>query len=291
MARPRRGVVAAAVACAVLVCSAPADALRSLHVDALSMRADRAQPHLGEVFHLAIHAHVRERVSALDELVMPDVGTMQLEGDERHVAASPSGTDIVETLTLEPMVAGSFTFAPAYLDAIDARTRRPSRFSSNPVRVVVIGPRPESVVTLTAVHPLLDAIVRVVLATVAVVVVAVVALVLVTRARRRRPVAPPAPAAPPVPAPAPRTPRDAVRDALAAYRVTPSTVALLPLRATLFAAAGVPAGGTLRDALRATSDAALRAALEAAERAAFGPAFARDAASRDLVDAVEAWLR
>ena len=89
------------------------------------------------MFHLAIHVRVRENVAALDELVVPDVGTMQLEGDERHVTSSPAGTDVVETLTLEPTAPGTFTFKRAYLDAIDARTRKPSRFSANPVRVVV----------------------------------------------------------------------------------------------------------------------------------------------------------
>ena len=44
---------------------------------------------------------------------------------------------MVETLTLEPTAPGTFTFKPAYLDAIDARTHKPSRFSANPVRVVV----------------------------------------------------------------------------------------------------------------------------------------------------------
>ena len=76
-----------------------AQGLRRLHVDALSMHADRTAVHVHEVFHLAIHTHVRERVSALDEIVVPDVGTMQLEGDERRVTQGANGTDVIETLT------------------------------------------------------------------------------------------------------------------------------------------------------------------------------------------------
>src|SRR6202011_5562540 len=141
---------------ALLTVPASAASLRTLHVEALSMRADRSHVAVGEVFHLAIHIRVRENVAALDELVVPDVGTMKLEGDERNVTSSPAGTDVVETLTLEPTVAGAFTLKGAYLDAIDARTHKPSRFSANPVRIVVGAPAP-------AVAPVVDAIWRVVL--------------------------------------------------------------------------------------------------------------------------------
>ena len=40
-----------------------------------------------------------------------------------------------------------------------------------------------------------------------------------------------------------------------------------------------------------TGDGALRPALSAAEHAAFGPAHARDDASRELLEAAETWLR
>ncbi len=287
MARSRRSVAALAALCAALVASAaPAAALRTLHVDALSMRADRTRVHVGETFHLAIHARVRENVAALDELVIPDVGTMQIEGDERHVSSAPGGTDVVETLTLEPTQAGPYAFPAAYLDAIDARTGKPSRFSANPVRVVV---EPAGSVLAPAadlVRTVRDAVfATIVLAALA---VAIVALAMIRRSRRPR-VAPPQVV--PAPVPAPRTPRDAVRDALATYRVTPSLDVLIPLRAALFAAAGVPAGATLRDALAAADGPALRAALGAAERAAFGPASVRDAAAQQLIAATEEWLR
>jgi hypothetical protein len=270
-----------------LVLPAQAQSLRRLHVDALSMRADRTRLHVGEVFHLAIHVRVREKVQALDELVLPDLGTMQSLGDERHTTHGPKGTDVVETLTLEPVTSGSFTFAPAYLDAIDARTGRPSRFSSNAVTVGVEGP------------PLLDSfaarLIRVIERS-ALVALGVIVLIVVLAAlgrrlvRRERRVVKPQPAVVVPPAP-PRAARDVVAEALRGYRVTPSTGQLLALRTALFSAAEVSNGATLRDALAQTPDHRLRVALIAAERTAFGPEYTRDAASVELLDATEAWLR
>ena len=250
------------------------------------MRADHARVAVGEVFHLAIHVRVRENVAALDELVVPDVGTMKLEGDERHVSSSPAGTDVVETLTLEPTAAGPFTFKGAYLDAIDARTHKPSRFSANPVRVVVVAPVP------AIVSPYADVarfMLPIMLAGSAVL-VAIAALVTIVRMRRRRvPAVVTAPIAPAPPAPA-RTPRDDVADALRAYRSAPANGSLTRLRGALFVAAGTNAGATLRDALAATADPALRGALTAAERTAFGPARERDASSAELIGATGGWL-
>jgi len=268
---------------------AQAQGLRSLHVDALSMRADRTRVPVGETFHLAIHARVRERVAALDELVVPDVGSMHLLGDERHVSAGPGGTDIVETLTLEPTTPGPFTFPAAYFDAIDANTKKPSRFAANPVRVVVTAQAVYYASTRTVLFPLVARVLVMAVALFAV--LALVVLVVALRGRKRIPVVPAAAPPAPVPAAPPRTPRDEVADAFRAYRSAPADGALRRLRAALFAAAGVPPGATLRDALANTGDAALRPVLSAAEHAAFGPARARDDASRELSDATEAWLR
>ena len=281
---------------AVLAMLAPAAAqpqgYRTLHVDALSMRADRERVRVGEVFHLAIHVHVRENIAALDELIVPDVGTLQLEGNERHVTHAASGTDVVETLTLEAAAGGTYHFAPAYLDAIDGRTRKPSRFSSNPVVVVVDAPAavPDGGIVAAVEHGLLELLV-IVFALAA----AVVVLVAVVRARRKRAVAPvPQPvvvAAPVQPPPPPRTPRDDVADALRVYRSSPANGSLQQLRARLYVVAGARPGATLRDALAETSDDLLRDSLIAAERTAFGPAHVRDASSAELIDATEAWLR
>ena len=283
----RGGAVLGLAIAALLTSPASAASLRTLHVDALSMRADRTHVAIGDVFHLAIHVRVRENVAALDELVVPDVGTMKLEGDERHVTSAPAGTDVVETLTLEPTAAGTFTFKGAYLDAIDARTHKPSRFSANSVRVVVT-----RAFALFYPSPYADIwrfMIGIMLAGSAVL-VAIAVLVTITRTRARR-VPEPAPApvvtAPPAPA---RTPRDDVADALRAYRSAPANGSLTRLRGALFVAAGTNAGATLRDALGAAADPELRGALTAAERTAFGPAPDRDAASAQLIDATATWL-
>ncbi len=286
-----------ALALAVLValsspCARAQSGLHVLHVENLGMRADKLRVRVGEPFHLAIHVRVREDVAALDELQIPDVGTMQVLGDERHTNHSPAGTDVTETLTLEPVTRGRFTFAPAYLDAIDARDRKPKRFSANhPVTVIVDAPPGVPALVGEDLGLLLRRLLGGVLIVLGVV-GAVVLLVLLGRTRRRRelPVVP-APQPPVAPPPPPRTPRDEVAAALRAYRVAPAAAALAALRGALFTAAGAAPGATLRDALRATGDQRLRAALLAAERAAFGPAHVRDAASAELVDAAEAWLR
>jgi hypothetical protein len=271
----------------VLAPRAPAQALRALHVDALSMRADRTHLRVGEVFHLAIHVHVREPVAALDELVVPDVGTMRLEGDERHVTASPAGTDVVETLTLEPAQGGTFTFNGAYLDAVDARTGKPSRFSANPVRVVV--DQPVASFISEGWWSAVRLIAGTALAGTAVLAIGAVLIAVFGINRRRTPFVPIA--EPVVAPPPPRTPRDDVADALRTYRTAPANGSLMRLRGALFVAAGANAGSTLRDALAVTSDHALRDALLAAERAAFGPAHVRDASSHELIASTEGWLR
>jgi hypothetical protein len=280
--------LAAALTALWLPVQAQAQGLRSLHVEALSMRADKTRVAVGETFHLAIHVRVRERVAALDELEVPDVGTMHLLGDERQVSAAPNGTDIVETLTLEPVTPGPFTFPAAYFDAIDANTKKPSRFAANPVRVVVTAQAAEPSPGLIA-FPLFT-IALVALGSV-LAAIALAALVIVMLRRERKPVvSAPAPP-PPVPAAPPRSAREEVADAVRAYRSAPADGPLRRLRAALFVAAGVPPGATLRDALANTGDGAIRPALSAAEHAAFGPAHARDDASRELLDLTDAWLR
>ncbi|MBV9440807.1 MAG: hypothetical protein JOZ24_12525 [Candidatus Eremiobacteraeota bacterium] len=266
------------------------EGLRRLHVDTLVMRADRAEVAVGDVFHLTIRAHVREAVAALDELVVPDVGTMQLEGDERRVTHGPSGTDVIETLTLEPRVAGAYTFPGAYVDAIDARTGRPSRFTTNPVRVVIDPPPLFRTRGYWDSARFIGAIAL--FGTGAIAGAALLATLAARIARRERLSTPPAPAVPPPPAAAePSSPRERVAEALRAYRAAPHDGALVGLRTALFAAAGASEGATLRDALASTGDHALRTSLIAAERAVFGPEESRGAAALETADAAEAWLR
>src|SRR6202023_1860567 len=114
---------------------------------------------------------------------------------ERQVTAGRNGTDVVETLTLEPTTPGPFTFPAAYFDAIDANTKKPSRFAANPVRVVVTSQglfyeRPRVVLFRLLAIALVSLVVLFG-------VLALVALVVVLLRRQRKPVV--APVAPPPP--------------------------------------------------------------------------------------------
>jgi hypothetical protein len=279
-----RGVVAAGAvtAAALTLFGMPvaAQGLRTLHVDDLSMHADRTVLPVGADFHLTIHARVRERVTALDELVVPEVGTMHLLGDERHVRHGPAGTDVDETLTLEPVDAGSFVVPGAYLDAIDARTGKPTRFTANGVRIVV-GTASGG-----------GGIRRIALVLLGLLIAAMgVLLARRTLANRTRRAALPAEPAATIEPPQTRPPRELVRDAFAAYRRAPSRSALAQLRGALFVAAGSAPGATVRDAAALTADAGLRAALRDADAATFAPADARRAAEEDLLETVATWLQ
>jgi hypothetical protein len=272
--------------------AASAQGYRRLHINALSMRTDHRSVQVGQVFHVAIHVHVTETVTNLDELVVPDVGTLEPMGDERAVSHANGGTDVVETLTLAAAQPGVVTLRPAYLDAIEPRSGKALRFSSNPLRIVVLAARaPDLGDPLPGIEHAFLVLVAVV-AGVVVVLIAAVVVVRLVHGRRRAAVviAAPVPVAPPPPPAPTRSPREDVEAALRRYRTAPANGALRVLRAALFVAAGAAPGGTLRDALDETSNGALRRALTAAEGAAFGPEAMRDAASTDLIAATERWL-
>jgi hypothetical protein len=297
--RPRRRAALAAVAFVIALSGVGhAQAMRTLHVSALSMRADRTHLRVGDVFHLVIQARVRENIATLDELVVPDVVAMQLLGDERRAAHDAGGTDIIETLTLEATMRGRYTFAPAHLDVIDPHELRPKRFSADrAVTVVVAGPplmvRVDGWALGRSLATLLAALVAFAGVT--------LALMGRVRARRERTLVadvtlcfskgPPSRAAPSRAPPERSTPRERVAEALRVYRRLPAAPALEKLRAALFGAAGAPPHATARDALVALGrNDALRDALLAAERTAFGPFEGRDEASRELVERTEVWL-
>ena len=271
--------------------AASAQGYRRLHITALSMRVDHRSVQVEQVFHVAIHVHVTETVANLDELVIPDVGVLEPMGDERAVSHATGGTDVVETLTLAAAQPGVVTLRPAYLDAIDPKSGKALRFSSNSLRIVVVTARAAGASDRS------PGIARTFLLVFGVVIggvsflIAIVLVVLLVQSRRRAGVVVAAPVvvAPP-PGPPVRSPREDVEAALRRYRTSPANGTLHELRAALFVAAGASPGGTLRDALAETSNGALRRALTAAEGAAFGPEAMRDAASTDLIAATERWL-
>lgn len=246
------------------------------------MRADRTAVPIGADVHLTIHARVRERVAALDELIVPEVGTMHLLGDERRVRQGPGFTDIDETLTLEPVEAGTTLIPGAYLDAVDGRTGKPTRFTTNGVRITVAAAAGQG-----------DGMLRRVAFVLLGLLLATMGIVLAARTLQRRSPQARAVAAArdPLPAVPALSPREAVREAFATYRRAPSRAALGRLRAALFAAAGTRPGCTARDAATATADAQLIVALREAEAAMFAAPGARAVAADELIETLEGWLQ
>jgi hypothetical protein len=209
-------------------------------------------------------------------------------GDVRKRVPAADGTDFYETLTVAAGTVGTASFTPAYIDAIDPRSGRALRYSSQPLSVrVTAGSTPAE----AGPDALMRRLRRAAIIAGALIVVLAVALVLLVRAVRRRP----RPAvASPAPAPARRdAPRgDPLRAAYDAYRARGDDASLDALRGVLFERAGAAPGATFADALRALGprDPQLGRLLAVAERARFGPAHERAAAARDLLALLDAYV-
>jgi hypothetical protein len=247
-----------------------------LHIIAMGMHADRrvVAPH--ERFTVTIDVVVAQQRDRLDELVLGTFEDCTIVGDERRHAALPGGnTQFLEVLTLEAGTPGTATISPAHLDAIDPKVGHPLRYSTDPLRVRVSDAAPidTTYVSLTATLSRYARWVTVIGGALA---FAAFGLSFALRRRRARPDAPPP---------------NALALAFNAFALARDERTLLALRAQLFAAAGVPAGATLADALASAGmRRSLRVALVEAEAAAFGPRSARAKAGDALVDAVEAYL-
>lgn len=259
-----------------------------LHVVALSQRADRATVEPDGTFVVTLHVKITQHRERLDELILGSFVNCEIISNETVRTAVPDGTDFVERLTLQALAPGEATISPAYIDAVDPAAGRPMRFSSNAVRVEVVGSP-----IAGATHWFGVSLRRLAVAVAIVAGVFAAAFVLYTLFVRRR-VGKSAPA--PAPAPVAPTPLreptvgDRLGQAAERYRQERSETALLDVRAALFGIAGVAAGATLLDALRALGDrdANVRAALLAAENAAFGPAAERATAGERLLAAIAA---
>jgi hypothetical protein len=251
---------------APFVAPAAAQALARLHVRALNVSVEPASLRVGETLRLRIVTRVDENVPQLDNLTLPDLSGFESLGDERRCTSSPHGTQCVEIMTLMPTEAGDRTIGPAELDAIDARSQRPTRFRSNVVAVHVDAvPIPNAFFA-----SLTDGLLRPLFTLLLVGVVAYALLWWGSRLRRTpRPadVAAPAPVAAPPP---PETPRlVGLVEALAASPTRPNVLAV---RAELRRRVGASEDETLADltARRAGgNDPDLRDALRAIELAAF----------------------
>jgi hypothetical protein len=271
--RPIAGALALAVFVALSSGNAPAQTLQKLTVQSFDLSSDTANPKLEVPFNLIVRVHVRERVASIDNLELPILAELELLGDERGVRTTASGTDYTETIAVVAHHTGKIPIAPATLQAIDARDKRPKQYSSNPLTIEVGGGSLDPFAgsrrfLQTAIHWFLRA------ALWGGGVICVVALVaLIFHHRPVKPVAPPpqapAPAAPP-PAP-PRSRRDQLSDALTVLRAERNRGAAVRVRAAVWRMIGASDGETLGDVLQRpdASDARMRSLLRSLERAAF----------------------
>ena len=265
---------------------ASAQALQKLTVRSFDLSSDTPDPQLEVPFHLIVSVHVRERVSSIDNLELPILAELELQGDERTVKPSGSGTDYTETISVVAHHTGTITIAPATMQAIDARDGRPKQYSSNGLTLHVSGGTLEPLArgesfAARALHWFSWValwIGGVICA------VAVIALALHRRSPKSAP-APEPPAAPqPVPAASPpRSRRDQLSDALTVLRAERNRNAAVRVRSAVWRTIGASDGETLADVLTRpdAADLRMRDVLRSLERAAF----TYDA---DLQDAIEA---
>jgi hypothetical protein len=248
-----------------------AQALQKLTVQSFVLSSDTANPKLEVPFRLVVRVHVRERVASIDNLELPILAELELLGDERRVASSPSGTDYTETISVVAHHTGTIAIAPATLQAIDARDGRPKQYFSNPLTINVGG---------GALDPFAGAerfaksavrwFIRIGLWAGGIICVAALAALVF----HHRPAKAPAPPAAPAPAAPPmrqRSLRDQLSDALTVLRAERNRSAAVRVRAAVWRMIGASDGETLADVLARTdaADARMRALLRSLERAAF----------------------
>ena len=80
--------------------SARAQALQRLTVQSFVLAADTAAPRADVPFRLVLTLRVRERVAEIQNLDLPMLSQLDLLGDERETATTPSGTQYRETVTV-----------------------------------------------------------------------------------------------------------------------------------------------------------------------------------------------
>lgn len=249
---------------------------QQLDIQILTMAADRRIVPVGGLFHLKIHAHIAQKITQLDHLLLPDLSPFEQIGDERHMTPVRGGTDFDELLTLKALRPGDFAIPAASIDAINSKTMLASKFSTTDSVVVSVPPILPPWSTWSA-WPMLRYA--------AIVAVAVAVAVLTYQIggmfwlwyrdgiRRRRyngAVASPAPTL--VPAVISKTAVQRLRDAITKISHDPSVEYAEELRSALRDAVGAREEETLSDILAripASDRGVIDRALRAAERAAF----------------------
>lgn len=229
----------------------------------MTLTSDTPHPQLDVPFNVTVAIQVKENVPVLQNVYLPTFFGPEELGDVRTYAHGPGGTLYRETLTLEAHARGPVRITPAYMDAVDARDRKPKRFFSNALTLVVEG---GALTDFWApVRAILTLLIYALLISAAVFVVAVMF------ARRRRSVPEPVTEAPTLEqVPVDPQPEKALASAVAELRERRNRACVLEVRAALWRGAGAGEGETLADVLarsRAAGD--LRRVLIDAERAAF----------------------
>ncbi len=250
---------------------ANAQSLQRLHVTQLTLAADTNTPRIEVPFHLVVTAHVRERISELDNVDLPILAELELLGSERTTVASRTGSTYRETITVVAHHSGAITIAPVTLDAIDARNGKPTRFSSNSLVLHVAGPAAAIVATVDVwqrVGLVFAVLFRALLWVLGVGIVLFIFAALV----RRRPV----PAAGPVvtlapPKPVIVDPKARMREALEVLRGNRTRAGAMRARSIVRRMVGATDAETLADVLRRplATDRDMRDLLRALERAGF----------------------
>jgi hypothetical protein len=248
---------------------ASAQSLQRLTVTQLTLSADTTTPQVEVPFHLIVTAHVRERISELDNLDLPILAELELLGDERSLVAQSGGTTYRETITVVAHHAGTITIAPVTLDAVDARNGRRTRFSSNSLTLHVAGPSAAVVTTVNAWERLQNLAVAVFRALLWIVGVAIVLFVFAALTRRRP--APPPPIAYDPPKPVTVDAKTQLREALDTLRADRTRAGAMRARSIVRRMVGATDTETLSDVLRRPLAAGrdMRDLLRALERAGF----------------------
>lgn len=241
-----------------------AQKLQKLHVSSLSLSSDTAQPAVERQFHVIIGARFGEALPNPDELIiLPALVGLQIVGDERHATYAKGGTSYTETLTVVAHLAGTIHTGAAHLDAIDARSGKPSRFSSNELTLLVSGAPGENAGALRKLTATLAKLVLLALAL-------FTAVLVVRTMRKRRAVAAPLEQdlalqqEPTIPA------ERNLAHAVASLKQSRCRQAVLRVRNALRERVGAGDGQTLNDLLHdGAVTGEMKAVLTATERAAF----------------------
>lgn len=266
---------------------ARAETLQRLTVTTLTLASDTASVHIEVPFHLIVTAHVRERITELDNVDLPILAELELLGDEHSLIASGTGTTYRETITVVAHHSGTITIAPVTLDAIDARDGRAKRYYSNSLTLNVAGGLAAVAVAQPASSrtPWIPVIVAFIAA----------GLIWLQLARRRSAPVAPAPQIITLPPAVPVTPdpRARAREWYEALRANPTRGGAMAIRSAVRRSVGANEKETLADVVRRplAQPAAMQKVLRALERAGFTADADLPAAIRAAISALEEMAR